>query len=291
MLPHIIRQAFGEGDEIGRDHQHGRRAVLGADFRNHLHAAEFQRGGVVDHLRRRRGELGGGFELGFGLDDAGAFFADGLGLHRHHLLHGRGQLDVLHLEALDLEAPALRRVDHAVPQKPVDLVALLQHFVKVMLADDVAKAGERQLVDRRLRVDDGNDGLGGVADVIPQHGVDADRHAVARDGLLLLRGDGARADVDGERALDAERDDPVKPRAAQARVAPEPEDDAALVFLRDAKAGEEDEKRDDDVGRDIHDEKSFEITGARRVPCPVRRSIDPRFCSGEENSVSACLGG
>ena len=44
----------------------------------------------------------------------------------------------------------------ALVQQVVDLVALLQHLVQVVLADDVAQARQRELVDRRGGVADGD---------------------------------------------------------------------------------------------------------------------------------------
>ena len=81
-------------------------------------------------------------------------------------------------------------------QQAVDLVALLQHLVQIVLADDVAQAGQRQLVHGRGRIGHRDDGFGRIDDPVPEHGIHLDGHAVARDGFLLLRRDGTRADVD-----------------------------------------------------------------------------------------------
>src|SRR5258708_1866882 len=74
---------------------------------------------------------------GFGFDDAGAFFADGFRLHGHNLLHGDRQLDVLHLESLDFNAPARCRVGDVFTEKTIDFVALLQDLVEIVLSDNI----------------------------------------------------------------------------------------------------------------------------------------------------------
>lgn len=59
-------------NELGRDHDDGGAVVFCADFRNHLEPLQLQSRRVADHELCRFGELAGGFEFGFGFDDAGA---------------------------------------------------------------------------------------------------------------------------------------------------------------------------------------------------------------------------
>ncbi len=98
-------EAVRHRDEIRRDHDDRGRVVVRADLGDHLHTAQFQRGGVPHHLRAGLRELDRCFEFRLGLDDARALLANRLRLHRHDLLHVRGQLDILHLQPLDLDAP------------------------------------------------------------------------------------------------------------------------------------------------------------------------------------------
>src|SRR5206468_11160750 len=130
-------------------------------------------------------------------------------------------------------------------EQVVDFVALLEDFVEVVLADDIAKAGERELVDGGGGIPHGDDGLRGIDDAVPEDGIHADGDAVAGDRLLLLGGNGEGANIDGDPALEAERDDVADPRAAHAGEAPEAKDDAALVLLRDPDAGEENGNQDE----------------------------------------------
>jgi len=65
----------------------------------------------------------------------------------HHLLHGLGQLHVLHLEPFDFDSPGFRGRRHAGAQQTVDFVALLKDLVQIVLPDNISQAGQRQLID------------------------------------------------------------------------------------------------------------------------------------------------
>src|SRR5215472_13981672 len=249
VLAQVLTEALRERHDIRRDHEHRGAVVLGTDLGDHLHAPQLHRHGIVDHLLGGLAQFPRRLELRFRLDDARAFLADRLRLHGHHLLHRLRQLDVLHLEALDFDAPAGAGFGDAIAQQAVDLVALLQYLIEVVLADDVAQAGERQLVNRGTGLAHRDHRLAGIDDAIPENRVEPHGDAVARDGLLPFGGYGARADVDRHRALDAERNDPVEARSAQPRIAAESEDDTTLILLCDPQSAEEhpDDDREDDV--------------------------------------------
>ncbi len=101
------------------------------------------------------------------------------------------------------------------------------------------------LVDGHAVVLDREHGLARIDHAKPKHGVDLHRHAVARDRLLLLDGNGDRARVDLALPLD-ERNQVVKPRPANAGKPAEAEDHTALVLLRDANAGKQNQRNDDE---------------------------------------------
>src|SRR5215468_9169882 len=258
------RDAVGEVHEVRR-HQHDRgRVLLRPDLGDHLHAPELERQRLLAHLAGAVGQLLRRLLLALGLDDARALLAHRLGLSRHRPLHGLWDLDVLHLDHLDLDAPGFGRLVDDLAQDAVDAVALLQHLVQHMLADDVAQRGERHLVDRGAVVLHGDHGLRRVDDAEPQDGVDLDGDTVAGDRLLLLDRDRLRAQVQLLLPLD-ERNDPVETRPAHGLVAAEAEDDAALIFLGDPEAG----KPEDDEGSNQTDDPHL-MHSSLLAPAPVR---------------------
>src|ERR1700676_4279185 len=78
------------------------------------------------------------------------------------------------------------------------------------------------------------------------------RYEVRGNHLLFCRY-GASADVNPDRALDVQGNDPIQSWPAQTLVATEAEHHAALVFLRDAQAGQCDDDQTDDP--EIEDRK------------------------------------
>lgn len=239
-------EAAGDLDEFGGHHEDGGAVVFGADFGDHLHAAELEGGGVADHEVGGLGEFLGGFELSFGLDDAGALFADGFGFHGHDPLQVLGDLDILHFEQLDGDAPGRSGVIDGLAEELVDFVALFEDLVEVVLADDVAQGGERELLDGAAIVFDREDGFFGVFDAIPENGVDLYGDAVPGDGFLLLDGVGDDAEIDADLVFRAQGKKEEEPRSAQAGEAAEAEDDRALVLPRHSHAGADDEEQEDD---------------------------------------------
>ena len=79
-----------------------------ADLEQRLQVAQLQRDRMLlDHERGVLQPLGR-LELALGVDDLRAPLALGLGLARHRALHARRDLDVLHLDGRDLDAPRRR---------------------------------------------------------------------------------------------------------------------------------------------------------------------------------------
>ena len=223
-------------DEIGGDHDHGGAVIFRAYLRHHLHAPQFERGGIAHHELRGVGQFLGGFELGFGFDDACAFLAHGLGLHGHHALHVLGDFYVLHFQQFDVNAPWLGRLSNVLLQESIDLVALFQNFIEIMLADDVTQACQRDLLHRGTETLNGEYGFLRILDPKPEHCVHFHRYAIAGDGFLLLDRIGDDAQIDAGFVFDAVGDQPEQAGSTQADEAAEAEDDATLVLAGDANS-------------------------------------------------------
>ena len=138
----------------------------------------------------------------------------------------------------------------------IDLIARLQNFVQIMLADDVSQAGEGDLLDGNAKIFDIQNGLLRVADAIPEYRIHFYRDAIARDGFLLLDRSGNHAEVDAGFVFDSERNQPEQARTAQPGIAPQSKHDGALVFSRDAQTREQNQQHDErrDAGQ-IHTSK------------------------------------
>src|SRR5579863_1513406 len=218
--------------------------MLHADFTQRLQAPQLQRAGHFADDARGLGQGARGIALAFGLDDAGAFLADRLGLARDRPLHLLGNVEVLDLDRVDRHAPLGAGRAQQFEQAGVDRGAVLQDLVEFALADGVAHAGLGGLDHRRLPVDHrGYDQLG-LDRAVPQHGVDLHRHAVARHRFLRGQREGDRAQIDLDHAVD-DRDQPEPARTLGLDQPPEAKDDAALVFLIDAKAFQRQHQQED----------------------------------------------
>ena len=244
--------------------------MLDADFGERLQAAQFERTGDFADDPRGIGEFHRGFLLALGLDDARALLADCFGLTRDGALHLRGNVEVLDLDRVEFDAPADAGRRQDVVEPLVDRGTVLEHLVEVALADRVAHRGLRRLDDRRLPIGDGGDDARRIERAEPQHGVDAHRDAVARDCLLRVERIGDGADVDLHDALD-QRDQPEPARALGGLQPPEPEHDAAFIFLIDAERFERGQEGDrgDDRDWDEHKGEHGNPVGCR-VPAAWR---------------------
>ncbi len=225
----------------------------------------------------------GGLEFALGRDHLGATLALGLCLARHRPLHVGGDLDVLHLDDADLDAPGRRRLVDDPLQDLVDLVALGEQLVEHVLTEH---RPQRRLGDLRGRDHEVLDlYLRGVRVHDPEvgDGVHADRDVVLRDHLLRRHVERDGAEIDLRHLID-ERDDQEQARALGNREQPtQSEDHAALVLPRDLD-GQEQEQHDDHDDccdhdqRDIHQGPSSSLDAAWD-PTSRRRSGPDLFDS------------
>ena len=155
-----------------------------------------------------------------------------------------GDLDILHLDPLDLDTPGLRHAVDRVPQCARYRLLLLQHVVERMLADDIAQRRLRDLDNRITDIDNLDDGPFGIDRPAPDHRVDLDRHIVLGNRLLLLDRGRHRAHIDRPLPLD-ERDQQIKTRPRCAGIFAELEDHRPFILIGDPHAGREKEEHKD----------------------------------------------
>jgi hypothetical protein len=125
-----------------------------------------------------------GLAEALGLEDVGALLALGLHLPRHRIDQVARRLDVLDLDAVDLDAPGMGRlVDHA-QHLGIDLVALGQRLVQVHRADHGADVGHHQVEDGDLQGGDLVRGLGRIQHLEEDHAVDLHHRVVLGDDVL-----------------------------------------------------------------------------------------------------------
>ena len=186
---------------------------------------------------RSLGQLLSCFEFGLRLDQTRAFFAQSFRFLRHDTLHGLRDLDVLHLDALDFDAPRFGHCVDFLLNEACDGLLLLQHLVKRMLSDPVAKCRQRDLNNCGVDILDFQYRRHGIDDPVPHHGVHLDRDVVLGDGFLLL--DRSRINAQINSALPFEhRNDPIKTRPFGRLIAPEPKHNTAHILIGNAQAAE-----------------------------------------------------
>ena len=133
---------------LDRRREDDRRRLRRAELEQRLQVAQLQRDRVrLDHERRVLQPLGG-LELALGVDHLRAPLALGLRLARHRALHALRDLDVLDLDDRDLDAPGRGLLVDDPLQDRVDLLALRQQLVELVLAEHRA---QRRLRDLRRR--------------------------------------------------------------------------------------------------------------------------------------------
>ncbi|MNS70839.1 hypothetical protein D3C72_1041890 [compost metagenome] len=128
-------------------------------------------GGVQQHLGR--------LFLAFGVDDLGAPFAFGLGLAGDDADHAFIQVDVLDFHVRHLDAPCVGLRIQDLLHVVVQLVALGQHFVQVVLAQDRAQGRLRQFTGGLPEVLYLDHGAFRIDDAKVDDGVHFDRYVVA----------------------------------------------------------------------------------------------------------------
>ncbi len=191
------------------------------------------------------GDRDGGLLFGLGEQHLLALLALGLHLLLHRLLNGLRRRDVLHLDAIDLDAPSVSGLVEDRAHLTVDGIAAGKRRVEIHVADDVAQGSRRQVLKcgnrvfhtvgvqfrvHHLEVDDGVDGH---RDVIL--GDDGLRREI---GHLLFKRD---APVD---AVD-ERHHHVQAVVPGCQVATQALDHARLGLRNDFHAHERDDHHDD----------------------------------------------
>src|SRR3954470_20449528 len=260
-----LEKLDGQGEDGGR-------RLLGADLDERLQVPELQR------RRMRFDDVGGhaellrGLVLALGRDDLGAPLALGLRLARHRPLHLGREVDRLHLDGADLDAPGLGMEVEDLLQLLVDLLPLGEEIVELQLPEG---GSERRLGELGGRVEEIlhlDDGALRVDDPEVDHRAHLQADVVAGDDVLRRHVPGHGAEVDLHHAVDA-GDDPVEARALRLREATEPEDDAGLILLDHPQAGDEpDSDRDEEEQQRVH----AEVTSCSDVSRGATSITSPR---------------
>src|SRR5262245_58813254 len=231
--------------QIGRDREHNGRGALAGDALQRREIAQLHRLRPGREDRAGLSELLRRLEFALGVDDLGAADAFGFRLASDRPHHGLVEVDVLELDDGDLDVPGVGLLVEDAPDIGVELFALLQHLVEIVLAEHGPQRGLRELAGRFREVLDLDDRLLGIDDAIINHRIDPHRDVVARDHVLWRDVEHTGAQVDADHLLDDRNDD----HEAGALYPPEPaqqEHDGALILPQDAERIEQDDNGDND---------------------------------------------
>ncbi len=180
----------------------------------------------------------GGF-FAFGGDDSGAALAFGFGLLGHGAFHVRGELNVLKFDVFDVDTPFVGLSVDDFANLDGDFIALAKDLIKVEIASDVAESGLGESAGRVGIIRGFKNSLRGVDDAEVNDGVDIDGDVVTGDDFLLRDVHRGGADVNFCHVVDVGNDD-AEAGLQHAGIFTEAEDDAALVLIDDADAGDDD---------------------------------------------------
>src|SRR4029077_19943815 len=242
-------------DQFDREREDDGGAALAGDIEQRAEIAQLHRlrhlgqdAGGLDQLLRR-------LLLAFGIDDLGTALALGLGLAGDGTHHALVEVDALELDIGDLDAPGFGLFVEHVLDAGIELVALGQHLVEVVLAQYPAQRGLGELAGGDEIVPDLDDGALGIDDAEIDDGRDLDRDVVAGNHVLRRHLIDDDAQIDAHHLLD-ERHQEEKAGSLGSGIAAEREDDAAFVFAQHADRGIDENQHqygDDDDGRYKHD--------------------------------------
>src|SRR4249919_1090250 len=241
-------------DHVDRQREDDGGTLLPGDFGKRLQVAQLDRARVAPEQAGGLDQRCRGLLLAFGVDDLGATQALGLGLARDRADHDLVEVDALDLDVGDLDAPGigLRVEDGA--DVVVELLALGQHLVQVVLPQHRAKRGLRELAGGFVEVFDVDDRFLRIDHAEVHDGIDLHRDVVARDHILgrHIHDDGAQ--VDTHHLLhDGNQQDQARP--LHLPESPQLEHHAAFVFAQDLDRTEEDGGEQYDRGQvedDVH---------------------------------------
>ncbi len=201
------------------------------------------------------GEDLGGFEellrgllLAFGADHFRAPLALGLGLARDHPDHALVEVDVLDLDVRHLDSPRVGLRVENVLDVVVELVALGEHLVEVVLAEHRAQGRLGEFARRLLEVLHLDHRLVGLHHPEINDRVDLHRDVVARNHVLRRNVEHQRALVHAHHLLHVGQQQD-QPRPLHAGEAPEREHDAAFVLAKDAHRRREDPDDNEENGQ------------------------------------------
>src|SRR5512145_2572242 len=253
-----LRQSLRDGAQHVHRNDDGIALVPG-DHRQRLQVAQLHCLGLRGQRPRGLEQLLGGLQLTLSQDHLRAALALGFGLARHGAYHVLVEVDVLGLHHRHLDAPGVGlRVEHALDVE-IELLALGQHLVHLVLAEHRAQGGLRQLAGGHQEVFHLDDRLGRVDHAEVHHRVHLHRHVVARDHILRWHVHGYRAQVHLDHLLYA-RDDDDPAGALHLPEAAELEHHAAFVLAQDADRVEQrgdDEYEDDGLAQAFYWLHSF----------------------------------
>jgi hypothetical protein len=120
--------------QFDREREHDRGAALAGDVEQRAEIAKLHR---LRHFRQDAGgldQLLRGLLFAFRIDDLGAALALGLGLAGDGADHALVEIDAFDLDGGDLDAPGFGLLVENVLDAGIELVALGQHLVEVVLA-------------------------------------------------------------------------------------------------------------------------------------------------------------
>ncbi len=150
------------------------------------------------------------FEFRFGFNNALRVFPGLLPPPGHRSLHRFWYFNIFHLYHFQFYSPRFRGNVHYLLQGFVDLFALLQYFIKLMLADNVSQCCDGELIHRFIEVLPLYYRLRGIDYFVPQHSIYFNRNTVFGNRFLSLKIHRSCSDIDKLLSFD-DQDDQNQP--------------------------------------------------------------------------------
>src|SRR6266849_6131285 len=243
MLSPLINDIDGQG-------KHNRCVLLDTYLRQSLQVTQLDRGGLCFENFRSVGKFLRGFELALRVNDLGAAFTFGFGLLGDGALHLLGNIDLLHFDFGDFDAPRLGVLVENDLKFGIHLIALRENFIELELPHDAAQRSLRELRRRvlivlHLRHREVCVHNAEVTDGIHFHG-----DVVTRDDVLGWYIQSFEAQIDAIERLDRPKNQPQARSFGLGQQTAEPQDHAAFPLFDDVERIPEPDQSDTDDERE-----------------------------------------
>ncbi len=180
---------------------------VGADFFEGLEGANTDTARSLSEEVGGFGDSGSGGFFTFGGNDGGAAFAFSFGLLSHGTFHVGRKLDILELDAFDVDTPFVGLGVDDFADLDGNFVTFAEDFVKIEITGDIAKSGLSKSASGIAIVGSLEDGFASINNASINNSIHIDSDVVTGDDFLFGDIHRSGANIDFEHFVDIRDND------------------------------------------------------------------------------------